>query len=231
MENLTYFAQLGAAGLGFVLGWVLYLAIRGRKGNIDGGELTSIAAVVFGGAAAAYLQSDSSLFGAYGIGVFVGFVMLLTLTWRSLLATPGRSALEALERGSAPRTLTSVSPSRETAADDRRARGELERLAEEIERLLDLLIDARNRATGDQRRRLNEAIRTVTAYLRQIKLMLALDSLTSGPVSALIETLEEQSAALEEEADRLEQATNSIGQVNRTLGVLKSAIGAVRDLL
>ena len=78
---------LGAAGFGAILGWYLYYINRYRTDDVKVGDLVTLIGAVGGAAILALFPSGSSLFGAYGIGLFVGFygyfVVLLLLVWRS----------------------------------------------------------------------------------------------------------------------------------------------------
>jgi hypothetical protein len=82
----------GALGFGAVIGWYLYFINRYRKGDVQIGDLTTVIAAIgsgavlklFGGSAA---DGGTSLFGAYGIGIAIGFfgyfVSLMLLVWQS----------------------------------------------------------------------------------------------------------------------------------------------------
>jgi hypothetical protein len=70
VNNLEYF---GAAGFGALVGWYVYYINRYRKGDVQIGDLTTIIGVVGGAAITALFPASTGLFGAYGIGLFVGF--------------------------------------------------------------------------------------------------------------------------------------------------------------
>ena len=80
---------LGAAGFGTILGWYLYYINRYRAGAISLGDLATVVGVLGGGAVVSLFPAKSDLFGAYGIGLFVGFfgyfvvlVVLISLSKR-----------------------------------------------------------------------------------------------------------------------------------------------------
>ena len=76
----------GAAGFGFVIGWFVYYINRYRKGDVQFSDLTTLIGILGGGAILALFEAQTDLFGAYGIGLFVGFFgyfLFLTL-WVSL---------------------------------------------------------------------------------------------------------------------------------------------------
>ena len=64
---------LGAGGFGALLGWYLYYINRYRTDAIKLGDLVTLVGVVGGGAVLALFPAKTNLFGAYGIGLFVGF--------------------------------------------------------------------------------------------------------------------------------------------------------------
>lgn len=81
-------AYWGAAGFGCIIGWLVYYINRYRKAEVQFSDLTTIVGIV-GGAAVTSLfgGADKALFGAYGIGLFLGFfgyfVTLLILVRQS----------------------------------------------------------------------------------------------------------------------------------------------------
>jgi hypothetical protein len=65
--------QTGALAFGLVIGWFLYLVNRYRRGDVQIGDITTVVGAI-GGAAVTSLFADSSdLFGAYGVGLAIGF--------------------------------------------------------------------------------------------------------------------------------------------------------------
>jgi hypothetical protein len=64
---------LGAGGFGAIIGWYVYYINRYRKGDVQLGDLATVIGVLGGGAVLALFPAKSDLFGAYGIGLFVGF--------------------------------------------------------------------------------------------------------------------------------------------------------------
>ena len=76
----------GAFAFGLVLGWYLYFLNRYRK-EVSLTDLTTVVGAVGGGAVIALFPAKTDLFGAYGIGLAVGFfayfVVLALMVWRS----------------------------------------------------------------------------------------------------------------------------------------------------
>lgn len=81
-------ATVGAAGFGCIIGWLIYYINRYRRGDVQFSDLTTIIGIVGGAAVTALFgDGDKALFGAYGIGLFVGFfgyfIALLVFVGRS----------------------------------------------------------------------------------------------------------------------------------------------------
>jgi hypothetical protein len=67
-------AQYGAFGFGLVLGWFLYFVNRYRKDDVALTDLTTVIGAVGGAAVTALFgEGKADLFGAYGLGLAVGF--------------------------------------------------------------------------------------------------------------------------------------------------------------
>jgi hypothetical protein len=64
----------GALAFGMVIGWYIYYVNRYRKGDVQIGDITSIIGAI-GGAAVIALFRDPVLFGAYGMGLAIGFFL------------------------------------------------------------------------------------------------------------------------------------------------------------
>jgi len=64
---------LGAGGFGAVLGWYLFFLNRYRAGDVALGDLVTVVGAIGGAAILALFPSESDLFGAYGIGLAIGF--------------------------------------------------------------------------------------------------------------------------------------------------------------
>ena len=85
--HATVFQKLGAAAFGAVVGWYLYFVTRYRKDATGIGDVASVVGALGGGAVLTLFPARTDLFGAYGIGVFLGFfgylAMLMVLVGRS----------------------------------------------------------------------------------------------------------------------------------------------------
>ena len=64
---------IGAFAFGVIIGWRLYFTDRYRTAAIDFGDISTVISIIGGGAILALFQSGTDLFGAYGIGLAVGF--------------------------------------------------------------------------------------------------------------------------------------------------------------
>lgn len=65
-------ARIGAACFGLVVGWITYRTLRRKEGAAALSDLATVIGAV-GGAAVTALFDDQDLFGAYSIGLAVGF--------------------------------------------------------------------------------------------------------------------------------------------------------------
>lgn len=65
--------EWGAFGFGLVIGWFLYFVNRYRRSEASFTDLTTILGAVGGAAVTALFPGGTALFGAYGIGLAIGF--------------------------------------------------------------------------------------------------------------------------------------------------------------
>lgn len=84
---------LGAGAFGFVLGWNLYFINRYRTDEVALTNLSSLVSVLGGAAVLALFPAGSALFGAYGVGLLVGFLSYLAV----LALLVGRSKVFSVE--------------------------------------------------------------------------------------------------------------------------------------
>lgn len=73
MEEASRIQLLGAGGFGALIGWYVYYVNRYRTGDVQLSDLTTVIGVIGGGAVLALFPARTDLFGAYGIGLFIGF--------------------------------------------------------------------------------------------------------------------------------------------------------------
>lgn len=72
-ETTSTIQVLGAMGFGALIGWFVYYINRYRKGAVQWSDLTTLIGILGGGAILALFPEQTDLFGAYGIGLFIGF--------------------------------------------------------------------------------------------------------------------------------------------------------------
>jgi len=72
-ETSSNLQVLGAMGFGALIGWFVYYINRYRKGDVQWSDLTTLIGILGGGAVLALFPEQTDLFGAYGIGLFIGF--------------------------------------------------------------------------------------------------------------------------------------------------------------
>src|SRR5690242_13984413 len=65
----------GAALFGVLIGWLVYYINRYRKADVQLGDLVTLIGVLGGGAVLALFPAKTDLFGAYGIGLGIGFFL------------------------------------------------------------------------------------------------------------------------------------------------------------
>jgi hypothetical protein len=63
----------GAGAFGVIIGWYVYYINRYRKADVQLGDLVTVIGVLGGGAILALFPAKTDLFGAYGVGLFIGF--------------------------------------------------------------------------------------------------------------------------------------------------------------
>jgi hypothetical protein len=73
MQSATHVQFLGAGGLGCVIGWYVYYINRYRRSDVQVSDLLTLIGAIGGGATTALFPAKTDLFGAYGIGLFIGF--------------------------------------------------------------------------------------------------------------------------------------------------------------
>jgi len=64
---------LGAGGFGCIIGWYVYYINRYRKDDVQMSDVVTLIGAIGGSAVLALFENGTDLFGAYGIGLFVGF--------------------------------------------------------------------------------------------------------------------------------------------------------------
>ena len=65
----------GAFGFGLLIGWYVYYINRYRTGEVQFSDLVTVIGVIGGAGILALFKPESDLFGAYGIGLAVGFFL------------------------------------------------------------------------------------------------------------------------------------------------------------
>lgn len=63
----------GAGAFGAVIGWYIYYINRHRRDDVTATDLVTLIGIIGGTAVLALFPAHSDLFGAYGIGLAVGF--------------------------------------------------------------------------------------------------------------------------------------------------------------
>jgi hypothetical protein len=78
--ELTSNLQLwGAFCFGVIIGWYVYFINRYRKSDVQFSDLVTLIGIIGGGAILTLFPAKTDLFGAYGIGLAVGFFLYFVL--------------------------------------------------------------------------------------------------------------------------------------------------------
>jgi len=64
---------MGAGCFGAIIGWYVYYINRYRKADVQLSDLVTVVGVIGGSAVLALFPAGTDLFGAYGIGLAIGF--------------------------------------------------------------------------------------------------------------------------------------------------------------
>jgi hypothetical protein len=65
--------QAGGLGFGLVIGWFLYFVNRYRRSEASFTDITTVLGAVGGAAVTSLFPGGTALFGAYGVGLAIGF--------------------------------------------------------------------------------------------------------------------------------------------------------------
>lgn len=86
---MTTLQEWGAFAFGVVVGWFTYFVNRHRREEVSLADVATIIGALGGGAVLALFPEESRLFGAYGMGLAVGFFGYFVLLVAMVLATRG----------------------------------------------------------------------------------------------------------------------------------------------
>ncbi len=89
-ETASHLQLFGAGGFGAILGWYLYYINRYRKGDVQIADIVTLVGAIGGSAVLALFNASTDLFGAYGVGLFVGFfayflllLIFVVISWKT----------------------------------------------------------------------------------------------------------------------------------------------------
>ena len=72
-EPATTIQILGGIGFGALIGWYTYFINRYRQGDVKFSDLVTLIGIIGGTSILTLFPARTDLFGAYGIGLFLGF--------------------------------------------------------------------------------------------------------------------------------------------------------------
>jgi uncharacterized membrane protein YeaQ/YmgE (transglycosylase-associated protein family) len=81
MQNAGTLATIGAGCFGLVVGWITYRTLRRREGAAQLSDIATVVGAV-GGAAVTTVFDDPDVFGAYSIGLAVGFFLYFAVAFK-----------------------------------------------------------------------------------------------------------------------------------------------------
>lgn len=249
----TLIASLGAASIGFVLGWTLYFANRGKSGNLTVADIAAIAGVLAGSTIVAFLDGfgipdmeRAFVFGGYGIGVLIGFLTYFQLYRASLREGANPENGEALKSLQEARAFSAVPflPKRTLLRANQVVSGSLtpqgdlsEAIAAAEAASTDLAIRIENATDPNHKDydpvgylkfvRLQQHVTQIEEHLYTLS---ALAGLNSSELSALLGALNQEATNLNNEADRLKEATADITQLADTFDLLNTLTEKLRAL-
>jgi hypothetical protein len=70
---------LGAGAFGMLIGWYVYYINRYRKGDVQLSDIVTLIGILGGAAVTQIFGQGTDLFGAYGIGLAIGFFSYFVL--------------------------------------------------------------------------------------------------------------------------------------------------------
>lgn len=73
MDVASELQKIGAGSFGALIGWYVYYINRHRKADVQLTDLVTLIGVIGGTAVLALFPAKSDLFGAYGVGLGIGF--------------------------------------------------------------------------------------------------------------------------------------------------------------
>jgi hypothetical protein len=69
----TQLQLVGAGSFGAIIGWYVYYINRYRRGDVQFSDIVTLVGAIGGSAVLALFPAKGQLFGAYGIGLAIGF--------------------------------------------------------------------------------------------------------------------------------------------------------------
>lgn len=89
MTAATLLQELGAGGFGALVGWYLYFINRYRQALVQLSDLVTVIGAIGGAAILDLFPAKTDLFGAYGIGLAIGFFGYFLVLLFLVLVSPG----------------------------------------------------------------------------------------------------------------------------------------------
>ena len=120
-EIASTIQKIGAGAFGAVVGWYVYYINRWRKDDVQLSDIVTLVGAIGGAAVLALFPEKSDLFGAYGIGLAVGFFLYFFILVILVNKAPGFSSAWFLDgRAPKPTDTEVVTAGHGMGATDRR---------------------------------------------------------------------------------------------------------------
>ena len=120
-EIASTIQKIGAGAFGAVVGWYVYYINRWRKDDVQLSDIVTLVGAIGGAAVLALFPEKSDLFGAYGIGLAVGFFLYFFILVILVNKAPGFSSAWFLDgRAPKPADTEVVTAGHGMGATDRR---------------------------------------------------------------------------------------------------------------
>lgn len=247
----TFMLCTGSAGMGFVLGWTLYFANRGKAGNISVSDLAAIVGALAGGVILGFLKVtddpnvNAGAVGAYGIGLFAGFMVYFLLYRSSLKSGDGGLALRSIQALTTEAELMRLGPtraiprsfsSRSMTAPNTVAKPIDDDRSIVLDRANDLLRDlgaAFEDAEGNnaRQREIDAEIVRVENFIDEIARDQVISSMSSMEMKSFFELLKGETKKLNAEAAKLKNAAKKVSRVSDLFGATAMLIENLKSLI
>lgn len=206
----------GSVAFGFVIGWTLYFANRGKSGKMEMADIAAMITAIAGGTVTGFLTQavnpnvNAAALGCYGIGLFLGFVTyFLLFRWARQ-----DTELDYVLRGSPfdmfPEQTLRRTPPRSRGASGRDPNETIAALNRLIKALAERADEANRRGDHDLADRIDNILVELGKYKRTLLVTRAIETLSSPELAEFFGVLKAETEALNAKADVIKDVAGSI---------------------